>query len=225
MLITEKISSIIDSALSAPIKEKATAVVMSALSTPGLQDSIDREIARQARRSLSQEFGVPLDTVFDNVYDFVDEIVMGLYAQQTSSDLRWCGSWWAHPAAMRRLTMMWASWESHRAENPATGEEVWARVVGDYHFKWLTGSYGPFIRCSHGHNPTPQLPSDPIPTTEPAEPTEHTTGLAEITEATARAGSTGNTASTGSSSWGTDPRASGTSGITGLTGISVPRTY
>lgn len=127
---------------------------------PGL---IARETRRQTDRWMTEELGLPVTTRYRDVYQFVDEFLVEFYAVPTSQSVKWCDHWWEHPAAVRRLTLMWASWERHRADNPATGEEVWARVVGDYHFRWLTGTYSPFTRCSSTHKLSEPLRSAPIP--------------------------------------------------------------
>jgi hypothetical protein len=127
---------------------------------------VARETRRQADRWMTEELGLPVRTHFRDVYEFVDEFLVEFYPIQQENGRRWCSHWWEHPAAVRRLTLMWASWEHHRADAPATGEEVWARVVGDYHFRWLTGPYGPFIRCTGDkHSVLDPLKSDPIPVT------------------------------------------------------------
>jgi hypothetical protein len=165
MIIAGMVQKSLELALTPFLEPHTSKLAGRFLQRKGLSQAIERQFARQVEQFATSELGFPMHTRYRDVYEFVDEIVLDLYPAQTGGDIRWCAKWWAHPAAVRRLTMMWASWEVHRAENPATGEEVWARYVGDYHFRWLTGQYGPFGRCSQGHNPSPQLPHDPIPMT------------------------------------------------------------
>lgn len=166
------LSKMMDTALSAllenTVSQRTGKVAAKVLGTPSVGPAIDRELDRQAQRFMATDLGMPMKTRYRDVYHWVDEVFLDLYPAQAGGDVHWCSQWWAHPAAVRRLTMMWASWEAHRAENPATGEEIWARVVGDYHFRWLTGTYSPFTRCSNSHKPSPLLDSEPMPLTDPA---------------------------------------------------------
>lgn len=172
MIIAGMVQKSLATALLPFLEPKTSNLAGKFLQRKGLSKAIDRQFARQVEQFATSELGFPMRTKYRDVYQFVDEVVLELYPVQTGGEIRWCAKWWAHPAAVRRLTMMWASWEVHRAENAATGEEVWARYVGDYHIRWLTGQYGPFGRCSQGHNPSPQLPHDPIPMTPVVKPPE-----------------------------------------------------
>lgn len=168
------LAKVIDSAFSTVLKTTVEARVQKVtakfIANPAIGPAIDREMARQALRYETAELGLPVKTRYRDVYEFVDEVFLELYPAQLSNDVRWCARWWAHPAAVRRLTMAWASWETHRAENPATGEEVWARYVGDYHFRWLTGPNSPFVNCKEDkHRASPALPSAPMVLNDPAE--------------------------------------------------------
>ncbi|RRQ11986.1 DUF4913 domain-containing protein [Corynebacterium bovis] len=130
---------------------------------PATVERARRRARDEKQRWLAAELGEPVRTRYMNVYDFVDDVILDLYGFHTAQDRRWCAKWWDHPAAVRRLTMMWVSWEKHRMDGPATGEEEWTRVVGDYHMRWLVGPFGPFQSCRDRHTPNPSLPSEPMP--------------------------------------------------------------
>ncbi|RRO98198.1 DUF4913 domain-containing protein [Corynebacterium bovis] len=124
---------------------------------------VRRKALKEQSRWLVEELDAPMPTRFSSVYEFVDEVVLDLYGFDPANDRRWCRRWWAHPAAVRRLTMMWASWEHYRAEAPATGEETWTRLVADHHMTWLAGPFGPFTGCQFAHVDSPPLDSEPMP--------------------------------------------------------------
>ncbi|MEL4211997.1 DUF4913 domain-containing protein [Corynebacterium bovis] len=162
-----KISDLVDKVLAQQLKSTITTVGMEAVrpvdEDPRIPHLVQRKVRKQQSRWLVEELDAPMPTRFSSVYDFVDEVILDLYCFETAQDRRWCPRWWDHPAAVRRLTMMWASWEHHRAESPATGEEVWTREVGDYHMRWLVGPFGPFQGCRSSHNANRPLDSEPIP--------------------------------------------------------------
>lgn len=162
-----KIADFVDVTLAQQVKLMIKTIGMEAVRPVGDDPRLPHLVRRRARREqsrwLAEELDVPMPTRFASVYDFVDEVVLDLYAFDPANDRKWCRRWWDHPAAVRRLTMMWASWEHHRAERPATGEEEWARVVGDHHMAWLAGPFGPFTACQFEHVATPPLASEPIP--------------------------------------------------------------
>lgn len=129
---------------------------------PRLPVLLDREARREADRWMTEELGLPVQTRYRDVYQWVDEFFVEFYAVSQNQEKKWCDHWWEHPSAVRRLTMMWASWEQHRVQHPATGEEIWTRVVGDYHFRWLIGSTGPFSKCAAKHTVLEPLESAPM---------------------------------------------------------------
>ena len=192
---------------------------------PRIPALVRRETRRQSDRWMTEELGLPVRTHFRDVYEFVDEFLVEFYAIQQENGRRWCSRWWEHPAAVRRLTLMWASWEHHRADAPATGEEVWARVVGDYHFRWLTGPYGPFVRCgAEKHSVLDPLDSEPIPVSfaEDDDDVADTEGVLDSLVVAGRpaADATGNNPAPGK--WGTEGERTAAAGGSGgyLRGMS-----
>lgn len=161
------ITDFVKKVMARQMAETVQAEAAGAIRPVGAELDVPQLVRRRARREqsrwLAEELDVPMPTRFASVFDFVDEVVLDLYGFDIANDRKWCRRWWDHPAAVRRLTMMWASWEHHRAERPATGEEEWARVVGDHHMAWLAGPFGPFTACQFEHVATPPLASEPIP--------------------------------------------------------------
>lgn len=155
-----------DSAVGQVVKSTFDAVVREEvgrmLADPRFDALSRRRARREASRWLVEELDAPMPTRFSSVYEFVDDVILDLYGFDPANDRRWCRRWWAHPAAVRRLTMMWASWEHYRAEAPATGEETWTRLVGDHHMAWLVGPFGPFTGCQFAHVDSPPLDSEPM---------------------------------------------------------------
>lgn len=162
-IIAEMVKKVMTRQMTATIQAEATGVIRPVGAELNVPQLVRRRARREQSRWLAEQLDVPMPTRFASVYDFVDEVVLDLYAFDPANDRKWCRRWWDHPAAVRRLTMMWASWEHHRAERPATGEEEWARVVGDHHMAWLAGPFGPFTACQFEHVATPPLASEPIP--------------------------------------------------------------
>ncbi|RRO82665.1 hypothetical protein CXF45_10430 [Corynebacterium bovis] len=162
-MIRNMLADAMEGLLAEPLAEAVGAEVQTMVSDRSLKQRIERRAGRDARHLLAAELDVPVRTRYMNVYDFVDDVVLDLYGFHTAQDRRWCAKWWDHPAAVRRLTMMWVSWEKHRIDRPATGEEEWTRVVGDYHMRWLVSPFGPFQSCRDRHVPNPSLPSEQVP--------------------------------------------------------------
>ncbi|MBF4554387.1 DUF4913 domain-containing protein [Corynebacterium suicordis] len=136
-----------------------------------LTHRLERLSDKHARAAMARELELPVQTRFSDVFEFVDRVVVDLYGTQTSNEWRWCEQYYRHKPALRRLTLMWVTWENMRAEMPATGEEVWMRTIGDYHMNMLMGSRGPFTRCTTKHNPDSALAVVPL-TQNLAEPDE-----------------------------------------------------
>ena len=67
---------------------------------------------------------------------------------RTGGPIVWCASWWAHPAAVLRLSALWRAWEALRLE-PATGMSNWWTLHFDPHMRvLLDADRGPFASCA-----------------------------------------------------------------------------
>lgn len=160
----------INDALSKLLTPRITAAVPKAIKTslPSSAEKLDKlvedRLGKIKTRVIARELGLPAPTVYRDVFEFVDHVVLDLYATEISNQNGWCSKWYAHGGAQRRLTLMWVTWEKARIEEPATGEEGWMRTIGDYHMAFLMGSRGPFAACNRmEHRPDTPLPSEPIP--------------------------------------------------------------
>ncbi|MGW9588627.1 DUF4913 domain-containing protein [Microbacterium sp. NPDC055455] len=104
----------------------------------------------------------PSPTRYGDVYEFFDEYVAVMWPANNES--RWCAQWWKHPDVVRRLTVMWMSFEARVREKPATGEDEWLRLVGDVHMRILTDkNRGPFASCHHAHRPGQRVRTEQMP--------------------------------------------------------------
>lgn len=99
-------------------------------------------VGQWSSRNLKEE----RETRYKDVFDFFDSYVAVMFP--ATSDTHWSPRWYEHPAVLRRMMLMWGTFEAKVAASPATGEEEWLRTIGQFHMKWLTDRHnGPFERC------------------------------------------------------------------------------
>jgi len=111
--------------------------------------------------------GQALQPHFGSVEAFVTDYLSLVSEVRTGGPLVWCASWWAHPAAVARLTALWRAWEALRLE-PATGMSNWWTLHFDPHMRvLLDAERGPFASCTRGQHQEGK--PGPLPLTEPAE--------------------------------------------------------
>lgn len=179
--MTTLIHKAIEKTLANLLKQKIEAVVLEPskrafTNLNGTGDEVagrlEKLADKHAQAQLARELELPARTRFSDIFEFVDRVVVDLYGTQMTQELRWCEQFYLHKAAMRRLTLMWVTWENMRAEMPATGEEVWMRTIGDYHMNFLMSGRGPFTRCTTSHKPDTPLTVVPLNQTL-AEPDEN----------------------------------------------------
>ncbi len=106
----------------------------------------------------------PSGNRYPDVFAFVDEYLVHVYARQTSgasSTVRWCPSWHRHSEAVARLTALWRAFEALRTD-PGTGASVWWLEHADPMMRALTAHDGPFKNChDREHVAMPALPTVP----------------------------------------------------------------
>lgn len=104
----------------------------------------------------------PPGPYFANVYEFVHEFLVKLYAKtvrEGQSGFRWCAQWYFHTEAVARLEALWKAFEALRLD-PGTGASTWWRDHADPCMAALTADTGPFTRCGpESHHAPPPLPA------------------------------------------------------------------
>ncbi|AKK07391.1 hypothetical protein CMUST_15510 (plasmid) [Corynebacterium mustelae] len=100
---------------------------------------------------------------FASLFDFVDQFILPMYGttQMHQGSVNWSPKWWAHPEAIARLDGLWRTFEKLRIDAPATHVELFLRLHGDYHMRYLMQPDGVFSQCRKEDVPTVPLPSQP----------------------------------------------------------------
>lgn len=131
---------------------------------PGVGQLVRRTAERAVERFAAEELGVAPPLRFPDEYAFFDDYLRPAYETGgMSQDQGWCERWWAHQSVVLRVRAMWRSYE-HRAQTaPATCDEEFLRLVGDYHMRFLMGRESPMLQCSpRNHKASEPLKSAPL---------------------------------------------------------------
>jgi len=105
----------------------------------------------------------PRGSKFPNVYDWVEQWFVRVYARHKMTGVHWCPYWWEHAEAVVVLTALWRSWESMRRERD-TGMVKWLTYFAYPLTRELWDGSGTFRGCSsNAHAEPPSLPYVSVP--------------------------------------------------------------
>jgi hypothetical protein len=104
--------------------------------------------------------------------EWVEDYFAPTFTWQVSKSVRWCASWWDHPEAIIRLSVLWQLWEAAAAsaDQDPSAMGSWLRDWLDRLMPALTAEHGTFARCQVGvhvnggenpHNALSALPLRP----------------------------------------------------------------
>ena len=131
-----------------------------------------------AAADASQDTAVEAGTHYADVYEFVHEFLIHIYARHVSrqnTHFRWCPHWYLHPEAVSRLDALWKAFERLR-QDPTIGPATWWRDYTDPTMLALTAPDGPFTECTLEQHATPP----PLPVERPSWLTTIRTGRRAI---------------------------------------------
>lgn len=128
----------------------------------GFAEAVEARSREAVAGWVAKNLHLEQETRYVDVFDFFDSYLSFMFPQ--TSETNWSARWWAHPAVLRRVMLMWGSFEAKVAAAPATGEEEWLRTIGHFHMNWLTQRHnGPFERTKPGRDVVLEpLASDPV---------------------------------------------------------------
>lgn len=111
--------------------------------------------------SAPEEGESDVENLYEDVFTFVDEFLIHVYARELRSNqnFRWCAKWHHHPEAVARLEALWIAFESLR-QHPTTGRSTWWLQHADPTMLALADPDGPFRQCAPDkHNLPAALPT------------------------------------------------------------------
>ncbi|WTW94918.1 DUF4913 domain-containing protein [Streptomycetaceae bacterium NBC_01309] len=128
----------------------------------------------------------PVDSgfTFQSLEDFVSGYIAPVIQRRINrSTAMWCPSWWMHPEAVARFSVLWRAFEYLKLD-AAIGLSTWWIHHADPHIRALMHpDLGPFVLCDaregHSDRNLPPLPvelappgfwSNPVFTVQPPEP-------------------------------------------------------
>lgn len=120
-----------------------------------------QELAEQIKASHQQ---------YETVNAFVEDFIARAYCYPLGQERVWCPEWYAHPAALARLTALWIAYETVRIKTPHQLVTWWISQA-DPTMRVLFDPKGVFKGCSieMGHKTErpyggrlPTLPTPPL---------------------------------------------------------------
>lgn len=146
----EMLNKIVETVVSEDVQRIAAPILEEKIgeltSSSEFTDRVSEEAAKAVDSWASRVLGAESKRRYADVFSFFDEYVALMFPM--TPETSWSPRWWQHPSVMRRMMLMWVSYEAKVAASPATGEEEWLRTVGHFHMKWMTSrTDGPFSRC------------------------------------------------------------------------------
>lgn len=132
-------------------------------------------------RTTRADSAPPPQPQYGSLTEWVEDYFVQAFGWQVGKSVRWCASWWDHPEAIIRLSVLWQLWEvavaadteaagmgeGSAAPDPTTRDPAamgsWLRDWLDRLMPVLTREHGTFARCSTGiHVNGGREPSHPV---------------------------------------------------------------